>query len=59
MYLNMEDLKIYSLNFFAIAISALESLNPYLQSIVLLLTIVYTTIGIINRLKNNKHNGKD
>jgi len=55
----MEDLKIYSLNFFAIAISALESLNPYLQSIVLLLTIVYTTIGIINRLKNNKHNGKD
>ena len=55
----MEDLKIYSLNFFAITISVLESLNPYLQSIVLLLTIVYTAIGIINRLKNNKHNGKN
>lgn len=55
----MEDLRVYSVNFFAIFISALESLNPYLQSIVLILTIIYTSMGIINRFKNNKNNGKD
>lgn len=54
----MEDLRVYSLNFFAIFISAFETLNPYLQSIVLLLTIIYTAMGIFNRFKN-KNNGKD
>ncbi len=49
----MEDLKIYFLNLGALAISITE-VNPYLQSISLLLAIGYTTIKIKQKL-----NGKD
>jgi hypothetical protein len=49
----MEDLKIYFLNIGALAISITE-VNPYLQSISLLLAIGYTIIKITQKL-----NGKD
>jgi hypothetical protein len=49
----MEDLKIYFLNLGALAISITE-VNPYLQSVSLLLAIGYTIIKITQKL-----NGKD
>jgi hypothetical protein len=45
----MEDLKIYFLNIGALAISITE-VNPYLQSISLLLAIGYTVIKIRQKL---------
>jgi len=49
----MEQLKIYLFNAIALAISITE-INPYLQTISLLLAIGYTTIQIIKKL-----NGKN
>tara|TARA_S200002703_G_scaffold71111_1_gene61687 strand:- start:57 stop:215 length:159 start_codon:yes stop_codon:yes gene_type:complete len=49
----MEDLKIYGINISAIVLSALDSLNPILQSIVLASTATYTIIRIIKNLKGN------
>jgi hypothetical protein len=46
----MENLKIYLLNGTALAISISE-INPYLQSISLLLAIGYTIIQISKKLK--------
>lgn len=53
----MTDLKIYGLNITALfASSSLASgINPVLQTIVLLLTIIYTGINIFNKLKNGKN----
>ena len=48
----MEDLKIYGINAVALATS-MTSANPVLQTIVLLLSIIYTIIGIFKRLKKN------
>ena len=50
----MTDFKIYSINLTALfASSSLASgLNPMLQTIVLLLTIIYTGINIYKKLKN-------
>ena len=48
----MEDLKIYGINALALATS-MTSANPVLQTLVLLLSIIYTVIGIYKRLKNN------
>ncbi len=48
----MEDLKIYGINAVALATS-MTSANPVLQTLVLLLSIIYTVIGIYKRLKNN------
>jgi len=48
----MEDLKIYGINVIALATS-MTSANPVLQTLVLLLSIIYTVIGIYKRLKNN------
>ena len=50
----MQDLRIYGLNIGAIIFSAITDINPLLQTVVLGLTIVYTTIKIHNLL-----NGKD
>jgi len=49
----MEQLKIYLLNAIALAISITE-INPYLQTISLLLAIGYTVIQITKKL-----NGKN
>ncbi len=46
----LEDLKIYGLAMFALATS-ISSANPMLQTVVLLLSILYTAIGIYKRLK--------
>jgi len=46
----VEDLKIYSINFIALATS-MTSVTPVLQTFVLLLSIIYTVIGIYKRLK--------
>ena len=46
----MEQLKIYLLNAVALAISVTE-INPYLQTISLILAIVYTFVQIIRKVK--------
>jgi len=46
----MEELKIYSVNLGAIAFS-LTDIDPGLQTAVLILSIIYTSIGIYKRLK--------
>jgi len=46
----MEQLKIYGFNAIALAISITE-INPYLQTISLLLAIGYTVISISKKLK--------
>lgn len=46
----MEDLKIYGLNLGAIFISVIDSINPYLQTIVMVTSIAYTLIKIYKNL---------
>lgn len=50
----MQDLRIYGLNIGAIIFSAISDINPLLQTVVLLLSIVYTGIKIKQLL-----NGED
>lgn len=52
----MEDLKIYGINLSAIFISLSNTLNQNLESLVLLLTIVYTIIGIYQKINKNERN---
>jgi len=47
----MEDLKIFGLNVGALVFSVIPDLNPILQTIVLLLTIAYTILMIIKKVK--------
>lgn len=42
----MQDLKIYGLNVGAMLFSLVKDFNPMLQTIVLALTIVYTSVNI-------------
>ena len=53
----MTDLKIYGLNLTALFASSdmAHGLNPILQTIVLLLTIIYTGINIYKKLKDGKN----
>jgi len=46
----MEDLKIGFVNFFALGISISEA-NPMLQSVSLILAVVYTSISIYKKIK--------
>ena len=55
MYLNMEDLKIYGVSIGAVLLTSVNAINPYLQTIVLLTSIVYT---VSKTYKNFKENGK-
>lgn len=47
----MEDLKIFGLNVGALVFSVIPDLNPILQTIVLILTIAYTILMIIKKVK--------
>jgi len=47
----MEDLKIYSLNLSAILFSSMPSINTGLQTVVLILTIIYTLTKIYKQIK--------
>tara|TARA_B100000212_G_C27318721_1_gene509117 strand:- start:916 stop:1068 length:153 start_codon:yes stop_codon:yes gene_type:complete len=49
----MTDLKIYGINITALIASSpmVDGINPVLQTIVLLLTIGYTSINIYQKLK--------
>tara|TARA_E500000318_G_C3477151_1_gene178931 strand:- start:103 stop:258 length:156 start_codon:yes stop_codon:yes gene_type:complete len=51
----MEDLKVYGLSIYSLLLSGVEKINNYLQMIVLFLTIVYTIIQIVKKLKNGKN----
>ena len=42
----MQDLKIYGLNVGAMIFSFVNEFNPVLQTIVLVLTIIYTAVNI-------------
>ena len=42
----MQDLKIYGISVGGITFSIMPDINPILQTVVLLLTIIYTLIGI-------------
>lgn len=55
--MNMEDLKIYGINITALLASSpmIEGINPFLQTVVLLLTIIYTSFNIIKQIKNGKN----
>jgi hypothetical protein len=46
----MEDLKIYGINAVAVVISALDTLNPILQTLVLSLSAIYTILKIYKNL---------
>ena len=46
----MEDLRIGFVNFFALGISISEA-NPILQSVSLVLAVVYTSISIYKKIK--------
>lgn len=50
----MQELKIYGINVGGFIFSLMPNINPMLQTIVLLLTIVYTGINIYKQI-----NGKD
>ena len=50
----IQDLRIYGLNVGAIMFSAINNINPALQTVVLVLTIVYTGIKIHQQI-NGKH----
>jgi len=45
----MEDVKIYGFSAIAL-LSSLSPINPTLQTALLMLSIIYTAIGIYNRL---------
>jgi hypothetical protein len=49
----MTDLKIYGINITALVASSpmVDGINPVLQTIVLLLTIAYTSINIYQKFK--------
>jgi hypothetical protein len=46
----MQDLKIYGLSVVAMLFSAVSEINPILQTLVLMLSLVYTAIGIYKQL---------
>tara|TARA_R110000772_G_scaffold51182_2_gene117537 strand:+ start:232 stop:378 length:147 start_codon:yes stop_codon:yes gene_type:complete len=46
----MENLKIYGINIGGLVFSVIPNINPNLQTIVLILTIVYTSINIFKQL---------
>lgn len=48
----MNDLKIYGINVGAVAFSAIPNINPALQTIVLVMTIIYTGMNIYIKLKD-------
>ena len=48
----MNDLKIYGINVGAVAFSAIPNINPALQTVVLVMTIVYTGMNIYIKLKD-------
>ena len=50
----MNDLKNYGINVGAVAFSAMPNINPVLQTVVLVMTIVYTGMNIYIKLKNKK-----
>ena len=50
----IQDLRIYGLNLGAIVFSAVNNINPALQIVVLVLTIIYTAIKIYQQI-----DGKD
>lgn len=47
----MENFRVYGLNFGAIIFSAIPSINENLQTVVLILTIIWTGLQIIKSLK--------
>ena len=47
----MDNLRVYGLNFGAIIFSAIPSINENLQTIVLILTIIWTGLQIFKSLK--------
>jgi hypothetical protein len=55
--MKMTDLKIYGINITALFASSpmANGINPFLQTIVLLLTIIYTGINIYKKLKNGEN----
>jgi len=50
----MESIKLYGINITALFATTMP-LNEYLQTGVLLLTIIYTIVQLIEKLKNGKN----
>lgn len=46
----MNDLKIYGINLGALLFSSVSGINPYLQTISLVLAIIYTAIQIYKKI---------
>jgi len=47
----LQDLRIYGLNLGAIMFSTVNNINPVLQTVVLVLTIIYTLTKIYKQIK--------
>jgi hypothetical protein len=47
----VEDLRIYGINISAITGVAISDINPYLSTLVLLTTLVYTVLQILEKFK--------
>jgi len=47
----IQDLRIYGLNLGAIMFSTVNNINPVLQTVVLVLTIIYTLTKIYKQIK--------
>ena len=47
----IQDLRIYGLNLGAIMFSTVNNINPALQTVVLVLTIIYTLTKIYKQIK--------
>ncbi len=48
----LNDLKIYGINVGAVAFSVMPNINPALQTVVLIMTILYTGMNIYIKLKD-------
>ena len=48
----MNDLKIYGINVGAVVFSVMPNINPALQTVVLVMTILYTGMNIYMKLKD-------
>lgn len=54
----MEDLRILGLNISAVTFNIINDINPFLSTMVLAATFVYTLLGIRDRIRKNNEKNK-
>lgn len=58
MYLQLDDLKVFSANAVCAVLLNISNMNPNLQSILFLATIVYTLVRTVNEVQKFKYRKK-